>query len=228
MITANVFRRTFFIQHDGSQGTAFTIDVDKRQYLVTARHVCASIKDGDNIGIFRNGSWQEKKTKVVGVGLPDRIDTDVAVLALEEQLSPSFPLPPTGQGLIWGQNVYFLGYPYGLHTSVDVNDGYPLALVKGAVMSGSVGQPGNPETFLLDGHNNKGFSGGPVVFQLNGGEFKVMAIVSAYKTEAVEIKFQGKPTGLASDANTGIIVCPSIKQVVDMISAKPIGPAVVR
>jgi S1-C subfamily serine protease len=196
MITANVFRRTFFIRQGGSQGTAFTIDVDKKQYLVTARHVCASIKDGDNIGIFRNGNWQEKKTKVVGIGLPDRIDTDIAVLALEEQLSPSFSLPPTSQGLVWGQNVYFLGYPYGLHTSVDVNDGYPLALVKGAVMSGSVGQVGNPETFLLDGHNNPGFSGGPVVFRNSNGEFNVMAIVSGYRTEAVEIKFQVSRRGL--------------------------------
>jgi hypothetical protein len=94
-------------------------------------------------------------------------------------------------------------------------------------MSGSVGSKRNPEVFLLDGHNNPGFSGGPVVFRRAnkiGEEFRVMAVVSAFRTEDVEVRFQGQPTGLTSATNTGIVVCPSIKQVTDMIAANPIGP----
>ena len=44
MMTANVFRRTFFIRHRELTGTAFTIDQGGRQYLVTAAHICASMK----------------------------------------------------------------------------------------------------------------------------------------------------------------------------------------
>jgi hypothetical protein len=52
---------------------------------------------------------------------------------------------------------------------LDVNDGYPLPLIKGALMSGSAGYgTGKPETFLLDGHNNPGFSGGLLSFNQQG------------------------------------------------------------
>jgi hypothetical protein len=109
MITTNVYRRTFFIRFGDSTGTAFTIDLEKKQYLVTARHVCGKVRDGDNIGIFHSGHFNESPVRVVGLGAEDRIDTDVAVLAFQKQISPSFSMPATSGGLIWGQDVYFLG-----------------------------------------------------------------------------------------------------------------------
>ena len=62
----------------------------------------------------------------------------MAVFALPRQISPSFPMPATSKGVAWGQEVFFLGYPYGLHTKGDVNDGYPLAIIKRGLMSGSI------------------------------------------------------------------------------------------
>jgi hypothetical protein len=59
MITANVFRRTFFIKFGQFTGTAFTVDAENKQYLVTARHVCEAIKNGDSIGIFHKGAWEK-------------------------------------------------------------------------------------------------------------------------------------------------------------------------
>lgn len=226
MITSNVFQRTFFIKFENSTGTGFTIDVDNKQYLVTARHVCAGIRDGDNIGVFHDGLWKNVPVRIVGLGAENIIDADVAVLAPHKQISPSFSMPPTSDGVVLGQDVFFLGFPFGLHTSSDLNNGYPLPLVKGALVSGSFGGNGNQDAFLLDGHNNPGFSGGPVVFRPAnkvGEELRVMAIVSAYKTENIEVKFQGQPTGLTNSANTGIVVCPSIKQVTDMVASNPIG-----
>jgi S1-C subfamily serine protease len=208
-------------------GTAFTIDQDGRQYFVTARHVCPTISDGNSISVCRHRQWTEWQVKVVGIGSDEAIDNDVVVLALDDQISPSFPMRATSEDLVWGQDVFFLGYPYGIYTSANANDGYPLALIKRGLMSGSTGEQGRPETFLLDGHNNPGFSGGPVVFRPANkpkADFRVMGIVSGYRTEDVSITFDGKPTGLASRANTGIVVCPSIKQVTDMIAAHPIGP----
>lgn len=226
MITANVFRRTFFIKYGQSTGTAFTIDHGGKQYLVTARHVCPSIADGNTIAVYRHGQWLDWPVKVVGAGTPGNLEDDVIVLALDAQVSPSFSMPATSAGLVWGQDVYFLGFPYGLHTANAPNDGYPLPLIKRALMSGSVGQ--QVETFLLDGHNNPGFSGGPAVFRPVGspnGEFRVFGIVSAFKSENIPITFQGNQTGLSSPANTGIVVCPAIKRAVDFIEANPIGPA---
>jgi hypothetical protein len=82
--------------------------------------------------------WKSEPIKIMGLGAGNRIETDVAALTLRNQLSPTFPMPATSADLVWEQNVYFIGFPYGLHTSVDVNHGYPLPLIKGAVMSGSI------------------------------------------------------------------------------------------
>jgi hypothetical protein len=61
----------------------FTLDIDKKQYLVTARHVCNGIREGESIGIFHQGKWRNEPIKIVGLGAENRLDTDVAVLALQ-------------------------------------------------------------------------------------------------------------------------------------------------
>jgi len=227
MITKAVFQRTYFIKYGDSTGTAFTIDHEKKQYLVTARHVVSGIQNPDTIFVYHEQQWKNATITIVGLGVENDIATDVAVLALEIQISPSYDLVASSEDLVWGQEVFFLGFPYGLHTAVDVNDGYPLAIVKGARMAGSIGRGGKkPEIYLLDGFNNPGFSGGPVVFRPKANpeaDFRVMGVVSGYQTEDVKITFQGEPTGLTSKANTGLIVCPSIKQVVELIAANPKG-----
>ena len=219
------FPSNFFIRYGQSTGTAFTIDHEDKQYLVTAHHVLPDIADGSTIQVHRHGQWVDWPVKVVGSGNPNNLEEDVIVLALEGQVSPSYSMPATSGGLTWAQDVYFLGFPYGLYTANINNDGYPLAIVKRALMSGSTGQL---ETFLLDGHNNPGFSGGPAVFRPVGspnGEFHAFGIISAYRTQDIPITFQGQPTGLSSPANTGSVVCPAIKRATDLIELNPIGPA---
>lgn len=225
MITANVFQRVFFVRYGEATGTAFTIDQDGRQYIVTARHVCNDLEGTGVIAIFREGQWIQVPVTVVGVGQSADLADDVIVLASERQLSPALPMTASSAGLIFGQQVFFLGFPYGLHSSALLDGGYPLPLIKQAIVSGWDGP--NMATFLLDGHNNPGFSGGPAVFKPdNSNEFRVFGIVSAYHTENSVVTFNGQPTLLSSKANTGIIVCPSIKKATDFISANPIGPKV--
>ena len=43
MITTNVLQRTFHLKYGANSGTCFTIDIDGRQYVVTARHVVKDI-----------------------------------------------------------------------------------------------------------------------------------------------------------------------------------------
>jgi hypothetical protein len=65
-------------------------------------------------------------------------------------------------------------------------------------MSGSLGDKGSSEFFLLDGHNNPGFSGGPVVFRASNKvdkEFYVMAVVSGFRTENVQNIFEVNQQG---------------------------------
>jgi hypothetical protein len=136
------------------------------------------------------------------------------------------PLNATSADVIFGQDLFFLGFP--LYTDTDVMKGFPLPLIKKAVLSGSLRQGGKTEVFLLDGHNNPGFSGGPVVFKPGNkpnAEYRVLGLVSAYRLEEQDVYFNRKPTGLKHAENAGIMLAPAIKIATDMIKSNPIGLA---
>jgi hypothetical protein len=78
---------------------------------------------------------------------------------------------------------------------------------------------------VLDGHNNPGFSGGPVVFSPLKGDthFRVAGVISGF--EAVKNQIHG-PSGespLYSWDNTGLIKAYSIQRAIELIHANPIG-----
>ena len=222
MITANVIQRTFQLRFHNQLGTCFTVDVDGKQYLCTAKH-CLKNFHGESIELFHEGKWKNLEVRFVGFGLED---TDISVLAPKIQLSPSYPLPPTAADLIFGQDVYFLGFPYGLQIEVrELNRLFPLPLVKRAAISSFYGE--KQKNILLDGHNNPGFSGGPVVFTKGGrpeGELRVAAVISGYRFESESVfAKEGKETLLRVRTNTGIILSYDIKHALDAIRENPIG-----
>lgn len=159
MITSNVIHRVFRIRQGGREATSFTLDVDGRQYIVTARHAVETLQDSGVIDIFAHGVWNSSPVRLVGHAPGER---DISVLAVDHQLTPArLTMEPTSKGVIYGQDVFFLGFPYGLLGKFLLTEhGPPLPLVKKAAVS--LFQ--SDEVFLLDGHNNPGFSGGPVVF----------------------------------------------------------------
>ena len=57
MIPANAIHRVFRIRFGDWSGTAFTNDVENREYLVTARHVVDGMSDSDELMVFPNGDW---------------------------------------------------------------------------------------------------------------------------------------------------------------------------
>lgn len=217
MITANFVHRTFRIRVGDSLGTAFTVDVDGRQYLVTARHVLAGANPTE-MGIFGNNQWQPCGVQLVGHA-PGQID--ISVLAPAVRLTPpNLPVTVSSDGMAYGQELRFLGFPYHFLGNVIFTDaGYPLPFAKRATVSCFDGN-----VYLLDGHNNPGFSGGPVVFSPVGGIVtNVAAVISGYKF-VQEPVFQGQDeTELSIKYNTGIIVSYKIENAVALIRANPIG-----
>ena len=219
MITANVIHRVFRISIGDQAGTAFAIDIADRQYLVTARHIAGGLAGTSDIGLFQNGSWEALTVTVVGHA-PD--DIDVSVLAPSRRLTPPnpLPLPADSDGLIYGQDAHFLGFPYDILTKfIFGTDGFPLPLVKRATVSAF-----DQGAFLLDGHNNPGFSGGPVVFKRHGQpDFRVAAVISGFQAVEEPVLKPGNETDLFYRYNTGIIVAHNIKAATDLIDANSIG-----
>ena len=221
-VTSNVLQRTFqFAFGESLFGTCFTIDYDNRQYIVTARHIVEPITDAATIRIKHEKFWKECPVNLVGHG---EGEVDISVLAARIQVSPQHPLPPTSAGLVLGQDVYFLGFPYGLASEVgEVNRNFPLPLVKKATLS-ALDSKTSP--FLLDGHNNPGFSGGPIVFSEMGkpaNQLSVAGVISGYRFNMEPVYLENKRTPFQVEYNTGIIFAYGIRHAVDLICQNPIG-----
>jgi len=218
VITANFINRTFRIRCGDSIGTAFTIDVDNRQYLVTARHVVQAFDPAVGIDLFVNGTWTTAPTQLVGHGAGQ---IDVSVLTAENPMSPpDLPVLASSNGLAYGQEVFFLGFPYDILGNIVFTDqGYPLPLAKRATMSCFAG-----DIFLLDGHNNPGFSGGPVLFSPRGGPpTNIGGVISGYRIEQERVYYGSEPTDLSFRYNTGIIISYKVEAALSLIEGNPIG-----
>jgi S1-C subfamily serine protease len=226
MVTSEIIQQVFSLRSEFGSGTGFTVRVDDRQYLVTARHVLdgegdAPIPQQSSLEVHRAGKWWSFPFRLV---CSTKDPSDIAVVALPQALA-NFPEIELGtKGLVYGQEVYFLGFPYGRQGSVGaVNNGFPLPYVKRAIVS-MLELPSNP-MLVLDGINNLGFSGGPVAFRSPAGKWQIAAVISGFNSvrEAVFKANSDEPANYTVDQNTGLIDATPLESVVALIRANPIG-----
>jgi hypothetical protein len=146
-----------------------------------------------------------------------------------------------------GGDCEFLGFPYGggWRTEVD-GTSYWLPFVKHCTLSnlgvGNRGESkdaritvGDKKVWILDGINNHGFSGGPVIVNTFGAQ-RIMAVVSGYITDPEDVidssRTRRHPTSQTApshpkqrvDANSGFIVAFDIIYAIEAINKNPIGP----
>ena len=218
MVPSNILTRVFSLRYGDQQATGFTIEVEGRQYLITARHLLLPAPSEGVIEIFHDSNWVKLSFRSIQVE-PSTID--IAVLALPQQISSLLPIELGFKETFLSQAIFFVGFPFGL--SIDgntVNRGFPIPLVKHGIIS-SFG--GTNEPFLIDGINNPGFSGGPIVRVDNKPNPTIIGVVSAYKASQ-EAVYQGKSkTDLTIQANTGLLVAFAIDYAIDAIKKNPIG-----
>jgi hypothetical protein len=194
-VTSNAIQRVLKIRVNAgtereATATAFTLDVDGREYVVTAKHVVAGLKDKDRIDIFMDSGWKRFDVQIYRCDDP----IDIAVFIPPYQLTVNFSLPFETRNFMFGQVAYFLGFPYdyGSQGTLKGNGPYPFPLIKAGTVSGFVNPGGliKPYELLLDGYNNPGFSGGPIVYRdLNqsGVVIRLAGVVSGFVPEVVPV-----------------------------------------
>jgi hypothetical protein len=191
--TANVLTRISMVESAFGRGTAFSIDVDNREYWITAKHVLTgaehppygSIKNNsEKLRILQGQAWLTIDFTILDPGE----DVDIVVLA-PSRLLLNNPLPgvaASSNGIIMGGECQFLGYPYG--------EGWPIKFDETTSAwwpyvkrCGVAAFPqGDKRFWTLDGLNNPGFSGGPVTY-FTGPQQQVFAVVSGYRTEPSDV-----------------------------------------
>lgn len=247
-VSSNILQRVFLIKYGHMRGSSFTIDVQNRQYLITARHLVNGIKNGNTIEVFHNKQWEP--VKVIPL-YTDPSEVDMVVLVLPMQISPSHPLEASCANFFLSENTYFLGFPYGYNMDFrQLNNGYPLPFVKQGIVSAFDSLPNKYSVVLVDGMGNPGFSGGPIL-RVNRvtKQLTVMAVVSGpiqhdpQEEDKVLRKVKkavGKPskgkgsgdefklveTDMIVRGNPGLVVGYCIDSALDVISKNPIGPPI--
>lgn len=260
-VPSNALLRTLQIGFPSKSGTkpagsAFTVDVDGRQYLLTARHVVESVSSGAHtiIAIRKITGWSELEVEVFKCSG----STDIAVLIPERQLTVAYSLPPTADGVLLGQDVYFVGFPDNLPATVYQGTSMRPGIVKKATLAQFEVMPEiHSGRLVLDGFNSSGLSGSPVVFRdlnMSGYTFKVAGVISAFQSElspvlrkreidpkdvtpadqehgrAVQAPdgkwYKLEETGDLVALNSGIAIAWNIAPAIDLIHKHPSGPTV--
>ena len=186
-----------------------------RRYLVTAKHIASTINHQAVVEIAHEGTWKHLPVRLVGHG---KGKVDISVLAPQQLFGGSAPLKiPAPMTL--AKDVYFLGFPFNMSLDVgNLNADFPLPFVKRAILSAFFTDRG---LVLLDGHNNPGFSGGPVVG--SDGE-RVIGVISGYRHQRQAVLDSNENEGpYTYDMNTGIIHVWDARQVNQLILDNPIG-----
>jgi hypothetical protein len=246
-------KRVLEIKVGEHAGTAFTVEVDGRQYVVTAKHLVAKLKPQDTIDVRMDEGWGKLDVKVYLCDDP----VDVAVLIADYLITAtSVQTELTLEGAKFGQEFYFLGFPYDSFYSAGGvgNEHHPLPFIKRATFSG-VASDG---VFYLDGYNNPGFSGGPIVYRdLDRSDytFKVGGVVVAFFPDLLPVlnpvevkpgedlkdiepwrirkmedgkKYKFEDTKQKVATNTGIVKGYNISTALELIKKHPDGPKVVQ
>jgi hypothetical protein len=231
LVEAQAYERVLEIKTSVGTGTAFTIDYPfsgtgtapgqpdegGRQYLITAKHLLPPSESHPRVELENRFFRAELELDLLAVS---PAIADVALAPLERPLTASLYLPAGSQGISFSQRLFFLGFPYGM--ALEATGGQRMAFVKGGLLSASAEVAGE-KLLYLDGFNNCGFSGGPVVAWIDG-VLRVVGVISGYRHERVAAYAGGTPayegqtvTGIEVRANTGIVIATDIAHAVDAI-----------
>jgi hypothetical protein len=222
MVTTNVLYRVFLIKYGDLSGSSFTIDVDNRQYLISAKHLLIGLKATDNIEIYHESQWKKLEVKRIDLKNPK---IDILVMAPALQLSPPLELQASIDNLFLSQTVFFLGFPFGMNVEAkSFRKYFPMPFVKKGIVSAMEFEDKEEKILYVDGYNNPGFSGGPIVYKdLKDKKLKVAAVVSGYRNQLADIYEKDKATALKAVTNSGILLGYAIDSAIDAIKNNPIG-----
>lgn len=214
-LTQNFLIRTFNIKYGNQTASCFMIRHKDEDFIVTAKHVFAN---HSTKGLFVNTgkSWFKLEGQIyfhsnnlidIAVFKPTNLTRDTEGISLEDH------------DIALGDTGYFLGFPYGMVTEDNgqINSGFPMPFIKKATLS-SMGNTGGVITLALDGLNNPGFSGGPVILKnLKKNALTIAGVISGYRPQQNKLV---TPLGTWDyHENSGIIVAYGTKHVIEIIES---------
>ena len=213
MSQLDIIACTYRFRVNNRYGTVFVLEQNSFRYFITAKHIGCLITD--HIELEWDNGWERIPTQVVG-----HSGDDITVAYCEQDfarwLYPEWTPPPILPDLKLGEDVRFYGFPHGMRTSRGAST-VPIPLVKGGIISGFYdGNLSEDSSFWIDGYNNPGFAGGPVV-SIRDGVYSVAGVISRYAPEPVREGSTHTPIDSIL-TNSGIIYAENIKGAMNIIT----------
>jgi len=220
MVRNNFYRKVYLLRSGNSTGTCFGLYIDEEEYFVTAKHVVEHLGSEGRVFLFHDGGWKYADAKIYHHQNPK---IDISILKLHKRVIPN-PLDVnyTLGDIAHGQDTYFLGFPYQIFSNAakHINADYPMPFAKKGICS-LITHQNKITTVYLDGHNNPGFSGGPVCFKnFKTNELHIGAVISAYRLNHPQaiIDKNNEEQELYYRENAGIIISYDIKHAFEIIN----------
>lgn len=218
LVTNNIIDRVFKIEFNEYSASSFTFEQNNVQYLITARHLFKpEFPTRGKIKIQeRSGKIISKEVNIY-YSFENMIDIAVLKIIDDYQLLPQHPVSYHKNGYKYSDDVYFLGFPFGMQLEMK-NSKVNIPLVKKGIISGFK-DIGNIQLIYVDGINNPGFSGGPVFTIDDKFNVDIIGIVSGYRFNKENIVDSSDKIieQLFYKENTGIIYVYSMIHVFEII-----------
>ncbi len=202
--------------NESSTGTCFTILKNDKPYLITARHV---VSNATKIDINMEAGWEVLDFQQII--FPDNPEVDIAAILIDNKYLKALKFISfkyTTDNLVLAGDSYFFGYPYNLQNNnvSTMTRGAPI--IKKAIVAGDAyDTQGNSIGFLLDGHNNPGFSGGPCLAELNTKEWSIFGVTSSYVQQQEVLYDKNGKERMILFENSGIINSHSIDAIISKL-----------
>lgn len=128
----DILFQVFEIRHGNITGSSFVVKYKSKPYLITARHVVEGLPlNNAEVEIFRDGFWDNVRVRIL---LPKNPEVDIAVLQIPVDSMPNaLDVTPESKDVIMGQQLYFLGFPFELHSLVGT---HRVPIMKSGTLSG--------------------------------------------------------------------------------------------
>ena len=226
-LSSDILCRTFCLgSRNTIQGTGFAIEVGGRQYLVTANHVAE--KCGYQPQLLLAGWDATVSWKTIGKNEV----ADVAVLAANRQICPTWEVRLDQKGVILGTIGFALGFPmdYGVDWIQKLEQPYAVGSVPMASpITFYVPQATPNDHYHYWGSVTMGFSGGPATFPVNvqssdmsplpfTNKWSIHGVVLGYAKHSFEADKDGRtldlkitydqPVGMVKVAGNRVFLAP--------------------
>jgi len=219
---AVVIKSVFKIQYGDKSGAAFAIEVDDRQYLITANHVVPGISRDSQITLY-NSEAQLNILRVTPIPC-DNTNNDIIVLVPPNPVATPKRTLATQSGAALGQEVFVFGFPLGYYTTVEKNI---IPFVGKGMISAVDTRDSGAVKYFFHTTAPPGFSGGPIVFiDQRDGAPKILGVISGFDAVEYPVVNGAVDTGLRARVNPGIMYGYSIDPAIAAIRKQPIGPSV--